>query len=342
MAGVQRLLLYVTHASQPLDPEGLGRNCGHAEVSSRASLERAVDAAIAAVAAKQHGNITRRQLLDLGVDDGGIAWRMQIGRLYRVFRAVYSVGRRPVTALEWASAAVLACGPGTALSHSSAMVLWGYWRHWDKPFEVTVVGDRRTKGIRVHRSITLRRQDVTTQLGIRVTSPARTLLDMSPRLNDKALKRAVNNALNSLWLTENQLAETLGHHPTLNGTKRIAKLIGLEGTPTRSGWEDDFPRFCADHGLPAPVMGQPFHGYILDALFVAEGVIVELDSWRFHKGKPAFETDRERDADTLARGLVTVRVTEKRLGERPEHEAARLHAILRRRRAGPDHAPRAA
>jgi len=158
---------------------------------------------------------------------------------------------------------------------------------------------------------------VTTQLGIRVTSPARTLIDMSPRLKDKALKRAVNNALNSPWLTEDQLAETLARHPTLPGATRIAKLIGMAGTPTRSGWEDGFPQFCADHGLPAPIMGQPLHGYIVDALFPAEKVIVELDGYDFHKGKIAFEDDRERDAEMLARGCVTVRMTWERIHERP-------------------------
>ena len=122
-----------------------------------------------------------------------------------------------------------------------------------------------------------------------------------------------------MWLTEDQLAETLARHPNLAATKRIAKLIGQEGTPTRSGWEDDFPKFCADHGLPAPVMGLPFHGYVADAVFVAERVIVELDSWPFHKGKIPFESDRERDAETLARGFVTVRVTEERLEQRPQN-----------------------
>ncbi len=305
----------------------------------RPSSQGAVDAAIAGVAGRQNGNITRPQLLALGLDKHAIAYRVKIGRLHRVFRGVYSVGRRPITPQERATAAVLACGSGAALSHGSAMALWGYWKQWDRPFEVTVVGDRRTKGIRVHRSTTLRRRDLATQLGIRATTPARTLLDVSPRLTDRALKRAVNNALHSQWLTEDQLAETLDHHPTLPATKRIAKLIGHAGTPTRSGWEDDFPRFCADHGLPAPVMGQPFHGYVLDAVFPAEKVIVELDSWLFHKDKIAFESDRERDAETLARGFVTVRVTEERLAERPREEATRLHAILESRRI---HAPRAA
>ena len=309
----------------PATPEELlGRNWVHAEVSS----QEAVDRAIAKVAAEQNGNISRRQLLDVGLDDGGIAWRVKIGRLFRVFRGVYAVGRRPVTAQEWASAAVLACGSGAALSHGSAMALWGYWRHWDKPYEVTVVGDRRTKGISVHRSTTLRRHDMTKQLGIRVTTPARTLMDISPRQGDRSFKRTVSNALHSLWLTEDQLAEAVGRHPNLPAAKRVAKLLGLPGTPTRSGWEDEFPVFCERYGLPAPVMGVPLGGYIVDALFVAERVIVELDSWPFHKPKPAFETDRERDADTLAWGFVTVRITEERLDGRPREEAERLHVIL--------------
>jgi very-short-patch-repair endonuclease len=87
-------------------------------------------------------------------------------------------------------------------------------------------------------------------------------------------------------------------------------------------------------------MGAPLGGYVADALFVAERVIVELDSWPFHKGKPAFETDRERDADTLAWGFVTVRVTEERLDGRPREEAERLHVILAHRRAA--QAPNAA
>jgi len=313
----------------PSNDRPSGRTDDYFTVSS----QEAVDRAIAEVAARQWGNITRRQLHDIGLDDNAVAYRVRIGRLYRVFRGVYSVGTPALTPHHRASAAVLACGPGAALSHSSAMTLWGYWRQWDTPLEVTVVGDRRTKGIQLHRSTTLRRRDITTQLGIRVTSPARTLIDISPRLKDKALKRAVNNALHSPWLSEDQLAETLARHPT----PRIAKLIGPKGTPTRSGWEDDFPKFCADYGLPAPVMGEPLHGYIVDALFPAEKVIVELDGWESHKDKIAFEDDRERDAEMLAHGFVTVRMTWERIHERPQKEADRLNAILDQA-----HAPRAA
>lgn len=284
--------------------------------------------AIAAVAAKQLGNITRGHLFEIGLNKHDISYRVKVGRLFRVFRGVYSVGHLPLSPQAWAGAAVLACGPGAALSHGSAMALWGYWRQWDRPYEVTIVGDRRTKGVRVHRSTTLTWRDVTKQLGVRVTTPGRTLVDMAPRLNDKSLKSAVNKALHSLWLTEDQLADTLGRHPHAPGANRIAKLIGRAGTPPRSDWEEEFPGFCKAHGLPEPVMGQPLHGYIVDALFPAERVIVELDSKGFHMGAIPFEGDRDRDADMLAHGFVTVRITWERTEERPQREARRLRRIL--------------
>ena len=297
---------------------------------------RVISQAIARTAAKQNGNVTRRQLLDLGVTDDGIRRRVQAGRLFRVYAGVYAVGRPPITPQEWASAAVLACGPGAVLSHASAMALWGYWRQWDRPFEVTVVGDRRPKEIRVHRSTTLRRRDVTWQCRIRVTTPALTALDMAPRLNDRSLKRVVSNMLNSLWCNKDQFAQTVARHPGAPGANRIAALLGLPGTPTRSGWEDEFPVFCKRYGLPIPIMGAPLYGYVVDALFPAARVIVELDSKEFHMDPIAFEADRERDAEMLLHGFVTVRVTWERIERRPRREAERLHAILA------VHAPRAA
>jgi hypothetical protein len=84
-----------------------------------------INFAIVAGALRQHGLITRAQLLELGLSESGIAWRCATGRLFRVYTGVYAVGRPPNTPLQRAAAAVLACGPGAALSHSSALTLWG-------------------------------------------------------------------------------------------------------------------------------------------------------------------------------------------------------------------------
>ena len=150
---------------------------------------------VAELAVKQHGNITRQQLLAVGVGQEAIKHWARAGYLHPVHRGVYGVGRPSRAPLERAAAAVLASGDSAALSHASAMANWGFWKRWESPFEVSATADRRRAGIVVHHSTTLHRRDVRTQQGIRTTSPARTLFDMATRLRD--LTRAVNNALHN-------------------------------------------------------------------------------------------------------------------------------------------------
>jgi hypothetical protein len=292
-----------------------------------------IDREIAKVAARRHGNITRAQLIALGLNDDGIRWRVQRGRLFRVLHGVYSVGRRPVTPHERAAAAVLACGPRAVLSHSSAMALWGFSKNWQWPAEVTVAIDRRPRGVRTHLSTCLRTRDVTTHFGIRVTSPARTLLDSAPRMTDPALTRAVNDARLSKYLRMPALIDVVERFPRHPGAARLAPMVGV-GAPTRSPLEDKFLPFCKRFGLPTPMINTTVNGYEADAYFEAERVIVELDGYDFHSDRHTFESDRERDAHELTYGIVTVRVTEERIDGAPEREARRLHAILRARREG--------
>jgi len=78
------------------------------------------DALLAALAKRQHGNVTRPRLLALGFDDHEILYRVKLGRLSRLFAGVYAVGPAPTTPLARAAAAVLACGQGALVSHDSA------------------------------------------------------------------------------------------------------------------------------------------------------------------------------------------------------------------------------
>jgi very-short-patch-repair endonuclease len=244
---------------------------------------------------------------------------------------VYAVGRPATTPLERASAAVLACGPDAALSHGSAMTLWGFWKRWDAPFEVTTARDRRPKGIRVHRSRILAPRDTTRHHGIRASSPARTILDMAARLGDDQLRRTVKNALASLYLGQDALIDVVARHPGHLGASKLRPLLD-DHDDTRSRFEDGFPAFCRRFGLPKPVMNARLGRYTVDAFFPNERLIVELDSWHYHSSREAFEDDRERDAYFLAADLATVRITWRRIEQRPREEAERLHAILARRR----------
>ena len=294
------------------------------------------DKAIAALARKQHGYVTRRQLLKLGLGDDAIAHRVRSSRLIRVYAGVYAVGHIPLGQEARAHAAVLACGDGALLSHQSAAALWRYVKDWPARFEVTARIDRRRKGIKTHRTKTLIRRDIDRQLGVPVTSPARTVFDMTPRLKtDEKLRRFVNDARLTYTLHLSSLAELLARHPGHPSTARLLPFVQAPTGMTRSELEDMFVDFARRYGLPQPTISKRRGRRELDFLFPEEGVIVEIDSWKFHGDRDSFERDRDRDADHLAAGIVTVRVTEERLTGSPGREAARLRKILEqaRRRA---------
>jgi predicted transcriptional regulator of viral defense system len=84
----------------------------------------AVDQEIARRAARQHGVVSTRQLAALGLSRSAVAARATAGRLHRVHRGVYAVGHPRLTLRGHWMAAVLAAGPGAALSHASAAALW--------------------------------------------------------------------------------------------------------------------------------------------------------------------------------------------------------------------------
>jgi hypothetical protein len=256
-----------------------------------------IDRRIASIAFKQHGNITRRQLLELGLSSSGIAHRIRLGMLYPVFRGVYAVGCSPQTPVQRAAAAVLACGPRAALGGSSAMTLWGFWRRWDRPFEVVVTsGHRHPKGIRVHRPRNLERRDIRTQFGIRVTSPARTMLDIAARRNDRQFRRDVNNALHSVYLNKGALVDLLERHPRHPAASRLAWFVTT------------------------------------DASWPQLGVVLELDSWEYHNQRFDFETDHDRDLDYIADDLIPARLTGELMMHIPNRTGERLRRFVEKRR----------
>ncbi len=115
-------------------------------------MAKADDTAIATLAGRQRGYVTRVQVLGLGLSPDAIDYRLKIGRLIVVHAGVYAVGHLPVAGADRAFAAVLACGPGAVLSHGTAACLWGVDNRWRTPFEVIVKTARRRPGIRMHRS----------------------------------------------------------------------------------------------------------------------------------------------------------------------------------------------
>jgi hypothetical protein len=291
-----------------------------------------VEGRIGALARRQRGYVARAQLLTLGLGVKAIGYRLRSGRLIPVYTGVYAVGHVPTLPEDRAYGALLACGPKSVLSHGSAATLYGIYRRWDMPFEVTCPTQRRPRGIRVHRA-KLIRADIRIERGLRVTSPARTLLDMAPRLTDKQARRAFNKLRLSHNLSEEHATDVLARFPRHPGAARLRALLGMKRGATRSGLEDKFADFCGQWGLGRPRLNEKINGREVDAYFPKERLIVEVDGYEVHSGRVSFEDDRDRDAEMLALDLPTVRVTEERIDNEPEREAARLRRILQHRRA---------
>jgi hypothetical protein len=290
------------------------------------------DIALTRLAAKQWGHVSHEQLVALGFTRSAIATGIKRGRLIPVFRGVYAVGHPRPDAIARGAAAVLACGDAAALAYFSAGAHWEMGIRWPRMPEVVVPARRRPTGIRIHVHPTLESRDIRRHRGIRVTSPARTLYDIAPRLTAAQVTRAANEARLNRHLRPRDLEDILSRYP---GAPILRALVEQPTGPTRSEFEDRFRAFALAYGLPTPTLNARVAGYEVDALFPEHKVIVELDGYEYHQGRRSFERDRERDAALLAAGYVTVRITWERLTTQPEREAARLQTILTSRSSTP-------
>ena len=86
---------------------------------------------------------------------------------------------------------------------------------------------------------------------------------------------------------------------------------------------------CRRAGLPQPRVNDDVEGLEVDFVFRDHRVLVETDSWRHHKSRESFESDRRRDA-THAAGYQTLRFTHRQLTQEPAAVRRALEAVLQR------------
>jgi very-short-patch-repair endonuclease len=275
--------------------------------------------AIADLAERQHGFVAAWQL---GLGRGAIDHQVRTGRLHVWYRGVYAVGHRAVRREGRWMAAVLAAGPRAVLSHRAAAALWAIRPSVRPRIEVTVPVKRRSANdIQIH-CAPLAPDEITVHDGIRVTTPARTLVDIAAVLPPHELGRAVNQA-EILRLPFPDLDRYAGR-------RGISKLRRAEPDHTRNDFEAAFRAFAAAHGLPAPLVNRHLDGIEPDFRWPSHKLVVELDGFETHGTRGAFERDRARDRKLLAAGWRVVRITWRQLHETPTELAHDLHSLLPR------------
>ena len=272
--------------------------------------------ALADVAARQHGVVSRAQLRDLGLYRQAVARRVESGLLRPLYgRRVFALTPAPLSSAGRYLAAVLACGPGAALSHRAVADVWAL-RPNSSWMEVTVRrGADTIPGITIHRTRMLEPRDVTSRYGIPVTSVARTLLDLAAVVRTPELLNAIDRAERLGLFDLTAVLDVLERARGRRGAAALRRAVAAyEPSTQKSELERRFRDLiegAGDFGRPsfnALVQGET-GTHEVDAWWPERRLAVQVDGFEFHRTRRDRERDAASDADLELAGIRVLRLT---------------------------------
>lgn len=289
------------------------------------------EAAAARIARAQHGVITAAQLRSAGFGRSAIARRVRGEWLVRMHEGVYRVG---VVAGPFAAemAALLACGPLSVIGHRSAVVVLGLRWRYGGPVELVMPHDVRLgrAGVRCRRVMALAADEVMVRHGLRVTTPARTLVDLAATTSVADLERLIEEMLFQRLASSSDILEAVRRGAGRPGVRKLRATAELldESSFTRSEAERLLKALLRSARLPMPRMNVRRSGWEVDAVWDRQRLVVEVDGYRSHGTQPQFERDRKKDGQLMLAGYRVLRVTWRQLTREPAVVVATIAAAL--------------
>jgi Protein of unknown function (DUF559) len=265
------------------------------------------------------------------------------GRLVRVYPRTFADAARADEPWVRAAGALAYAGPGSALSHLTALGLWRLpGGSLAGPVHITVGDDRRlraTDGIVVHRASRLCDADVTTRHGLSVTRLERTVVAAWRLLTADTRRAAVIAAVADRRTTPARVRTAVDRDLNVPGRGELMRLLNLLAQGCRSELE----LWGYDHVFAGPDM-PPLERNVpvrigkrtiyLDVYSRRAEVDFELDGTRWHSSTQDRERDARRDSALATMDIMVVRFTHDRLVRAPDEVRAEVKAIIARRRAG--------
>jgi hypothetical protein len=287
------------------------------------------------IAQEQRGRVSRKQLLSSGITSGMIGRMVRNGWLHREHDGVYAVGHLAPIELGQETAALLACREAAVLSHLTAAAQWKLSPPLrdDAPVDVLVPPGQHgcRNGICFHRTGTLRRQDIHFFKGLPITSPARTLLDIAELVSARELERALDEGLVNRIVRANQIRDVIAR---TRGRRAASLLTALLDSRTDRRSPAPRPRSASSPWSAMPSFPCPRSTSVstatVDFLWREQAVVVEVDGYRYHSSRSAFERDSAKGAKLTAAGLHVMRVTWLQMDGTPFAVIARLSQALAR------------
>lgn len=287
------------------------------------------------IASRAHGLVTHAQMVDAGITRGEIRWRLGTGALLREHPGVYRVGHRAPSVEARYLAAVLACGEGAVLSGRAAGYLLGLLKGSAPVPEVTAPTERRLRGVDTIRSRILLPQDSSTWRGIPITTVARTLVDLAAVLTEAELARACHEAGVLHRTSPAQVDAVLARRPHSRGAGNLRQIMRGDVRVTLSKLESRFLEHLRAARLALPETNRPAGGRRVDCRWPDLHLTVELDSYRYHHSRHAWEQDRRREREARARGDEFRRYTYGDVFESARLMIAELRPLLEPQRPAP-------
>jgi hypothetical protein len=269
------------------------------------------------ILADSGGLATRRQLLERvpsGVLDGHIGRK----NLTRVFPHVYRLRDGAEDEVTLMRAALIHAAPGAALSHTTALHVWGLWR-FERLLHLTVDHDVRRAGARdlvVHRRLRFdpSSSQVVERRGLLVTTLPRTIVDSWPLLPVLERRPLLLDVTRQGLTTAALVREALTERSNIGGRRLLLQTLDLIEDGVQSELEvhgvlkvfrhRSLPRSVGQYRLLLP------SGVVkLDRAWPEAKLAVELDGARYHTSAEDRRRDLARDRELAAIGWVVLRFT---------------------------------
>jgi very-short-patch-repair endonuclease len=284
-----------------------------------------INTAIALRANRRKGLVTREELLAAGLTPGQIDARVRSKQLFPEYEGIYRVGHCAPNLETSYLAAVLACGKGALLSGSAAAYLYGLIKGAAAKPEVTTPTQRRPPGVICHR--TRRVTDASSYRGIPVTSVARAVVDLAAQSTSGELAELFHHAVVKFRVTPHHVEAVLERRPNAKGAKNLRRVMNGDERALLSVLERAFVALLEAHDLPLPETNIPKDGHWVDCYWPDYKLTVELDTYRYHSTRHAWEQDHRRERKGRRRGAYR-RYVWGDVFERPEETIADLRELL--------------
>ncbi len=291
------------------------------------------------LAVSQEGVIARRQLLGRGVSDDVVRYWLRSGYVFSFLPGVYSLGRPGDTDEAYWMAGILYGGDGSILAGEAAAQAWGMTEKHHSIDVVRTFGSRKIiRGLPPHEDLkfSLRRgsivsDDFAWNDSLPLMDPARLLIDLCAQVDQRRLRRYFIEAGRHGLLTATCLNRMERRSLKFKNRKNLTRLISLWDPTTgriRSILEGEFKLLCAEGKVRSPFVNHRIGRYEVDAVWLEEKVVVELDGRKFHSDAEALAADSEKTRYLRSLGYTVLRFTWNDVIERPEWVLERIRAAL--------------